>query len=446
MLEWANRYIVGVAVPFFLVVAGCWFAIYLKAPHIRHPIKLMKEMKRGGGESMRAMLLALGGTLGVGNMVGVSAAIVMGGAGSVLWMCVSALFAMILKYAEIVLAMTHKRFVGEKCKSGAVYYISDILEKVGAVKVGKILSVLFAVFCLLVALSMGGMIQSEAAVGAVENAFGIPSLFVGGAIALLAFFVMKKGKSGIMGVTDKLVPFMTVGFAVLSLAVIIKKREELPRVIGQIFSEAVSPEAAASGIFGYVFSSSVRYGVMRGLISNEAGCGTSPMAHGNGSGRSSAAGQGAFGIVEVFVDTVLLCTMTALVILLDGSYIYSDGKDLIGVTVRAYSSVLGERAEEFMALAVLSFAVATVVCWGYYAIECTEFLFKEKRWTKTILPILYASAIVSVSVYDGDLHWQIADLSLGIMTLINILVLFLGRGEIKRETEQVLGIDRNKIR
>ena len=421
--------------------AGIFFTFYLGIPYLRHPRVTARVLfgggrSRSGGESpLRSLCLALAGTLGVGNIVGVSAAIVMGGAGAVFWMWVSALAAMILKYAEIVLCMRHRKVDGKGGTRGsASFYIKAVFEKLGMRRLGTALACIFSLLCVLESVSMGGMIQSEAAAGALENAFGLPLWLTGLLLGALTFLVIRGGKVGIVRVTDRLVPLMTLGYVVVSLAVIILGWHDLPHVFYRIFREAFTPRAAAGGA---VFTG-IRYGVMRGLVSNEAGCGTAPMAHGISGGR--AAEQGLFGVAEVFVDTVLLCSLTALTVLLRDNYKGVSDGDFIGVTVDAYSYFLGRGAEYFMGVSVLLFGFATVICWGHFGVESIYCLFGEKRKRAADLFTAVYSIAVMVGATSASLSlWRVADLAIGGMTLINLIALVLARRQIRDETRSFFG-------
>ena len=222
VINFLNEYIFGAGVPIILIFAGVFFCFKLRFFHFLHPIRIIKALKpetaKNGVSSFGAMSLALAGTLGVGNMVGVASAIALGGFGAIFWMWVSAIVAMILKYAEIVLAMSHRRFDEDgKPYGAAMYYISDAL---GKGRIATFVASVFACFCIFNAVSMGGMIQVNAASNAINGVFGIPPILIGIMFAFITFFATVRGRDGILAVTEKLVPFMTLGFLLLSLAVI----------------------------------------------------------------------------------------------------------------------------------------------------------------------------------------------------------------------------------
>ena len=344
---------------------------------------------------------------------------------------------MILKYAEIVLAMRHRRYdKGGASHGAAMYYIRDFFSSVGLPRLGVILAGGFAVLCLINAFSMGSLLQVNAVAEAMEGVFHIPPLAVGGVLGALVLAVSLRGREGLMKPIEWLVPVMTVGYVVLSLAVLIVRREALPDAFASILEEAFQKRAAVGGILGFGSVAALRYGCMRGLISNEAGCGTAPAAHAVADG-SRPAEQGVFGIVEVFVDTILLCTMTALVVIVgDGMSVAANG-DFMMMTVHSYASVLGRFAGIFMALAVLLFGVATVLCWAHYGLECVFYFSRRPALTK-IFSVAYAISVFAGAVVSSALAWQIADFATAAMTLPNLTVICPMSREVAEETASLV--------
>ena len=442
MIETVNRYILGTAVPFLLIIGGIFFCFKLRFFFILHPKKLLSILiahragEERGTSPFRALTLALAGTLGVGNIVGVSAAIFMGGFGAVFWMWVSALCAMVLKYAEIVLAMKHRKYDEDgKPHGSAMYYIRACFEKKGARTVGIVLAAVFAIFCILNSITMGSVIQTNAVTGALDGVFHLPPWITGGALALVAFLLVRKGGEGMARFTEKLVPIMTVGYVVLSVAVLILRADALPMAFSKIFNDAFSFRAGGAGIGGFFLSKALRFGTMRGLVSNEAGCGTAPAAHAVSDCKDPAR-QGVFGIFEVFVDTILLCTLTALVVIVSYGEIAHLGENFIMMTIGAYEAVLGSFASYFMSVAVLCFGFATIICWAHYGIESVGYLTKC-RAAKTLFIAIYCLSVFVGAFATSDFIWQSADLAIGVMTVINVPVLFLSGEEIKDLTAEL---------
>lgn len=439
MLAWINRYLLGTAVPICLMLCGIFYTVRLRFFYLRKPRAMLRALRgetgEGGTSSFRALTLALAGTLGVGNIVGVSAAIYLGGFGAVFWMWVSALCAMVLKYAEIVLAMIYRRTDREgHPHGGAMYYIRDFLQRHRHPLLGKGIAFVFALFFLLNAFAMGSVIQTRTVVDALEGVFGWPTLPVGCVLAVLTASIVRRGEGGMAAFCEKLVPWMTAGYLVLSVAVLVVRRGDLGAAFGAIFADAFSGSAAMGGIGGFFLSRGVRYGTMRGLVSNEAGCGTAPTAHAV-STCPSPAKQGVFGIVEVFVDTIVLCTVTALVVILGYGEASVCGENFIMMTVTAYGSVLGRFASYFMSIAVLCFGFGTVVCWAHYGQESVRYLC-DRRGAEKVFIVLYSSSVVIGSIANSEAIWQVTDFAVGGMTLINLLFLVLMSGEVKCETER----------
>lgn len=443
IVDFLNEYVFGIGVPIMILAAGLFFCIRLRFFHFLHPIRVIKALKsdgsRKGVSSFGAVSLALAGTLGVGNMVGVASAIVLGGFGSIFWMWISALVAMILKYAEIVLAMRHRRFDEEGRPYGAaMYYIYDGL---GKKRLGRAVACIFAVLCMINAVSMGGMLQVNAAAGAMEGVFGIPPIVIGIIFSAILFFTMVRGRDGILSVTEKLVPFMTVGFMLLSIAVIFIYPSDVAGAFASIFKSAFNIRSGVGGVAGYLVSNAIRYGTIRGILSNEAGCGTAPTAHAVSNCKIPAK-QGAWGIFEVFVDTILLSTFTAITVIVAFDRL-EVGNNFMMVTVDSYRSLLGDFSGYFISAAVLLFGLATILCWGHYGIESVRFL-TNKKYAKNSFIVIYSLAILGGSVISSDILWDGADLLIGSMTLINIFMLLKMNSEIKQETDLYFYDDRKK--
>ena len=449
MFEWFNESVVSVLTPIMLLCFGLFFTFYLKLFYLRHPIKMMRSMlkrERGDGISpFRAVSLALAGTLGVGNIAGVASSIAIGGYGSVFWMWASALVAMVLKYAEIVLAIRHRRFDEQSGEyhGGASYYISDRFSLRGKKRLGVFLGGVFAVLCIVNSVSMGCMIQAGAVSSSFSGVMGVREWIVGAVIAVLCVAVITGNAKWIGGFCERTVPLMTVGYVLISIAVIVMRWRDVPSAVAVIFSDAFKPQSAVGGVVGFLVSRQLKAGTMRGLMSNEAGCGTAPTAHA-AANTSSAAKQGFWGIFEVFVDTLLLCTLTAIVIILAGAEPLRFAGDPMMMAIKAYSAVLGDWCEYFMCVAVLLFAFATIVCWAHYGKESLRYL-TGSRIAEVIYVLAFTVFVFVGAVAAPSYAWLFADLSIGIMTVINLPVLFSMRREIKDETENFFAEEKNKI-
>ena len=433
MLKWL---LTGGLIPPILLIVGVFFLFYLKGYPWRTPGKMLSAM-RGGGEgktsSFRAMMLALAGTLGVGNIVGVANAIAVGGAGAVFWMWISALFAMILKYAEILLAVSHRR-TDQKGRhfGGAMYYIRDCFQDRRWERLAIVVPVIFAILIIINALSLGCVVQVRAVGETLEDVVGVPTVYSGVLLVMLTLPLLARGTRGISALTEYLVPIMTAGYIILSVAVLILRRDALGGAMSSIWQGAFAPESAIGGVSGFLLSRALRVGTMRGLLSNEGGCGTAPTAHAEADAKSPAH-QGVWGVFEVFADTIVLCTATALVILVSGIDTTSGG---VMMTVTAYSSVLGGFAEWFFSAAVFCFGYATLLCWGSYGMESLRFLSTKRRW-RVLYILAFGLCILFGVRASSELVWTVGDFCISTMTLINVCVLLLLRREVRGETMEL---------
>ena len=419
-MEFINTYLSGYIMPFLLMGCGIYLGIKLKFFYILHPIRTFRTLKdgaAGGGVSpFRALTQALAGTLGVGNMTGVATAICAGGAGAIFWMWVSALLAMSVKYFEVSLAVRCRRRGEDGYFGGAMYYIKDIFSKTFP-KAAPVFGGGFAVLCVINSVLTGNIIQVNSAAGAFLK---IPPVFIGGLIAALVIPVAFGRGKRVSGVTFALIPVLTVFYTCASLFVIIPNISRIPQVMGEILRGAFSFESAGGGALGYMITRAIRFGTTRGIFSNEAGSGTSPTAHAAANAKSPHH-QGCFGIFEVFCDTILLCTMTAFVILLsDGT---KRGFSGIGLTLYAFSSQAGRAVGMLVGVSVILFAYATVICQLDYGTKALRYLTKRPFYHRAYLVLSIGAATVAPFVSDG-MMWQSADLVISLMTALNTVCLF----------------------
>ena len=438
MIKNINDILSGAVIPLLLISAGLFYCFKLRFFFVLKPKAVIRGLRSdkslGGISSSKAVSLALAGTLGVGNIIGVASAIYLGGFGAVLWMWISAFVAMALKYAEIVLAMKYrKKDINGKIRGSAMLYITAFFESKGLRKVGRVAANIFAVAFLINSLTMGSMLQANAISEAVKGIVDISPLAVGGVICAITLIMLRHGSGGMASLTEYLVPIMSLGYVAISLAVIFMNAGDIPRAFSLIFSSAFTPSSAVGGIGGYIFTSSVRYGVMRGLVSNEAGCGTAPAAHAIAD-CSIPAKQGMWGIFEVFADTIILCTMTALCIIVeyDAAIIYAG--NYMMMTVAAYSASIGSFASVFLCVSVVCFGFATIICWAHYGMVSTEH-FGNKKSYKYAFAAIYCVCILFGCLVSSDTAWELADLAMGVMTVINICVIVCMNKEVKKETD-----------
>lgn len=392
------------------------------------------QAKDGSMSPFQAVCTALAGTVGTGNIAGVAGAIALGGPGAIFWMWCSAFLGMCTKFSEVTLAIhfREKNSNGEYV-GGPMYYIKN-----GLSKKWYFLAVLYAVFGVLTVFGTGNATQVNTIVASINSAlmsFHIidgtndkANLIFGIFIAALVAMVLLGGIKRIGQVTEKLVPFMAVLYVILALGVIIMNIEHVPAVFSEIFRGAFSPRAATGGVIGSMFLS-MKKGVSRGIFSNEAGLGTGSIAHACAD-TDNAVHQGMFGIFEVFMDTIIICTLTGLVILLAApgiTYGQAAGAEL---TISGFTSTYGSWVSIFPAVAMCCFAFSTIIGWGLYGSRCIEFLGGEKL-VRPFLVIYSFVSIVGATINLG-LLWDIADTFNGLMAVPNLIALLMLSGQVKK--------------
>ena len=412
-MEEINSVLSGILLPTLLIICGIWFGARLRFFYIFHPIKLAKCLGETSGEGgvspFRALTVALAGTLGVGNMAGVATAIVAGGAGALFWMWISALCAMSIKYMEVKLAIETREKQADGWRGGAMYYI----RKIFGGRLGKALASFFALMCAANSLLTGNIVQVNSACAAIE----MDSIYVGLITGIVSMWIAAGGGRRISGATVAIIPILSAVYMMICLAVIFNNIERIPQVLGRVISEAFSFRCVSGGISGFVTVRAMRFGVTRGIFSNEAGCGTSPTAHAQANTKSPHH-QGCFGIFEVFADTIVLCTMTGLVILLCGE-ISLDG---IPLTLYAFRTLAGAWAERIIAASIVLFAFATVIGQASYGLVSLDFL-RGGRRARTVYLLLIPASTILGAIISAEFMWQIADLIVSVMTIVNVLSL-----------------------
>lgn len=387
----------------------------------------------------QAVCTALAATVGTGNIAGVAGAIAIGGPGAVFWMWVSAVLGMCTKFTEVTLAVYYRETNKEgDLVGGPMYYIKN-----GLGKNWQFLAVLFSAFGVLTVFGTGNATQVNTITTAVnsallscglisEGAVKTSNLIQGIIIAALVALILLGGVKRIGQVTEKLVPFMALLYIVLSVGIILFRIQALPSVIQAIFEGAFKPAAVTGGAVGSLFMS-MKKGVSRGIFSNEAGLGTGSIAHACADTRKPVK-QGMFGIFEVFTDTIVICTLTALVILCSQvpvGYGQAAGAEL---TIQGFISVYGNWVSVFTAVAMCCFAFSTILGWGLYGARCIEFLFSEK----VIKPFMVAYSLVAIlgATADLGLMWNIAETFNGLMAIPNLIALFLLSGTVVKLTKE----------
>ena len=394
----------------FITLTGAYMLFKLRFFFLLHPTRTVGKIARGVRENngFKSLSLALAGTLGIGNIFGVSLGIIVGGAGSVFWMLVSCLFASVIKYSEIVIASDKEGKSGGE--DGLVFH--SIRDSFGRVGIG--VALFYTVCCLFLSFSMGAGLQ----VGAVSEAFcalfDVQPILIGFLFATLIFFSIVKGVGRIEKITQIAIPLTTIVYIIIAFLAIFVNRSNLSLALSSIVSDAFRPSSQIGGVMGFMFSRGVRVGYSRGILSNEAGTGTSSLSHSR-NGSDDPMTLGLMGIVEVFFDTVILCMLTALVILTSGVDVslFGDGMSLF---LACIESSLGEKAALGILLCVLVFAYSTVVCWFYYGSTCSSYLL-GKSGEKAFLP-LYLIVVFASPLFGNDILVAATDVFILIMSCI----------------------------
>ena len=397
--------------PFILTAAGTYMLVKLRFFFILHPVRVLGKTVRSVKDidTAKSVSLALAGTLGVGNVFGVCLGIIIGGAGSVFWLLVSSVFSSVLKYCEVTLSHDRMGCEGER------YGMISALENLGGKK-SRYLSYTYAFFCLLLSLFMGSALQSGTVCETVSEIFNTPPVIIGIAFAVFIFISIIGGVKIIEKITLIAIPLSTILYIIITLSVIAVSIDRLPSVISLILSSAFNLKSGVGGIIGLFFSPAVSEGYSRGLLSNEAGLGTSSFAH-TRSGILNPASAGLMGIVEVVFDTVILCSLTALSVLsaVPDFSDYSGGMSLI---ITAVSRTLGKWYVIVLFLLVLIFAYATVVCWYYYGSVTFSFLTRG-RFKMFFLPV-YLLFVVLGALIDNRTLVFLTDVSMLFLALFTV--------------------------
>lgn len=438
-----NSFVWGVPAMVCIIGVGLFLTIRTRFLQVRKFPYAMKttlgrvfrkwEASDGSMTPFQAVCTALAATVGTGNIAGVAGAIAIGGPGAVFWMWISAFLGMCTKFSEVTLAVhfrernAHGDLVG-----GPMYYIKN-----GLGKRWIWLAYAFAVFGVLTVFGTGNATQVNTITTAIdsallnyhiigEEAVSTANLIQGILIAFLVGLILLGGIKRIGQVTERLVPFMALFYIVLALGVVVLNIERVPGVFGAIISGAFRPSAVTGGVVGSVFLS-MQKGVARGIFSNEAGLGTGSIAHACADTQKPVK-QGLFGIFEVFTDTIVICTLTALVILCSGiniNYGMDAGAEL---TIQGFTATYGNWVSVFTAVALCCFAFSTIIGWGLYGARCMEFLFREK----SIKPFMVVYSLVAIlgATVDLGLLWSIAETFNGLMSIPNLIAVFLLSGTV----------------
>jgi len=437
-----NSFVWGPPMLFLLVGTGVYLTIgtkffsILKLGYVLRNtlLKIFSKDQAGEGEitPFQAVATALAATVGTGNIAGVATAIALGGPGAVFWMWVSAVFGMTTKFGEVVLSINYRektqdgRFVG-----GPMYYIANGLNM-------KWLATVFAVFGALAAFGIGNMVQSNSVAASLQESFNISPLVTGLVLAVLTALVILGGIKRIGSVTEKLVPGMAAIYILGAVFIIFMNGSHIPEAFGLIFGNAFTGTAAVGGFAGSTLAMAVRFGVARGVFSNEAGLGSAPIAHA-ASTTDHPVRQGLWGVFEVFMDTIVICTLTALAILVSG--LWNTGVTGAALTTQAFDeAILG--GGYIVSIGIMLFAFSTILGWSYYGERCAEYLFG----VKAIVPyrIIWIPFVVIGAIGGLEFIWDLADTMNGLMAIPNLVGILLLSGTVIRLTKEFFASEKEK--
>lgn len=454
--EWLNGVVWGPPGLCLLAAAGVWFTLRSGAFQLRYAGHWLRctvgSVFRDGaadpvqGErgisQFQSACTSLAATIGTGSIVGVASAIAAGGPGAVFWMWVMALLGMMTAYAERVLGICYRRKNARgEWTGGAMYYLRDgLAARPGWRRAGRVLAALFSLFCALACFGIGNVAQVNAIAGNLQAAFGVPPRLTGLVLTVITGVVVMGGVGRVAAVAERLVPFVAVGYAVGALVVVAVNAAQLPAALAAVVQGAFGLRAAGGGVVGFGVKSAVEWGLKRGAFSNEAGLGSSVAVSCCTAGTEPVQ-QGMWGIFEVFVDTMVVCTLTALVLLTGGTVDLQTGAVVAGVSEaalvgQAFGSVFGRLGPCFIALAVLLFAYSTVLGWCVCGTAAFGYLTGGRlcgAYRLAFVLLTYGSAAMPM-----QLAWQLADTLNGLMMLPNLVGVLALSAVVEQQTRSYL--------
>jgi len=413
-----------------LVGTGLYLTVILKGLQFRalpHALRLIfhKDHGHAGDVShFAALMTALAATVGIGNIVGVATAITLGGPGAVFWMWMTGLVGMATKYSEAVLAVKYREKGEHGMRGGPMYYLA---KGAGLPWLGW----LFALFTALATFGIGNMAQANATAKILESTFHVAPAVTGIMLMVLTGLVILGGIRSIGRFSSWLVPFMIIGYVGGALWVLALNTSEIPQAFGLIFSHAFSPSAASGGFAGATLAAAMRYGIARGVFSNESGLGSAPIAAAAARTHDPVK-QALVSMTQTFIDTIVVCTMTALVILTSSAW--TEGISAGELTSASFGQTLGRSGEVLVAIATALFAYSTLIGWNYYGEKAIEYLFG----TRSIHPyrVIFVVLVMVGCLTSLEFVWNFSDLMNGLMALPNLIALLLLSPVIKSETKR----------
>ena len=449
---------------FLLFIAGLWMTLLTKGFQVTHFIHWMKQTvgaifqdknvtahtdkEDKAISQFQSLCTALAATIGTGNIVGVSTAIISGGPGAIFWMWVMAILGMMTNYSENVLGIYYRRRNQKgEWSGGAMYYLSEGLgSKKNCKTLGKVLAVVFSAFCGLASFGIGNIAQVNSIASNIQTAFNVPTYITGIAVMILAGLVVLGGLKRVASVTEKLVPFMAIAYVVGALVIVGCNASMIPAALVSIFKGAFGLKAATGGVLGYGLKAAITWGFKRGAFSNEAGLGSSVMVH-SSSNVKEPVQQGMWGIFEVFADTIIVCTLTALVVLTSGFFDLSTGLQVVDVQAssvvgQAFGNVFGSIGPKFIAISVLMFAFSTILGWSPYGGKSIEYLFGEK--VVKFYHVIFCGMSFFSATMELGLAWDISDTFNGLMMLPNLIGVLALSGTVAKITKNYVDRTFNK--
>ena len=435
IVQTINAYLSDYILVFLLVAVGLWYSIKTRFVQVRcfgeglkktfGELTLFGKKHEAGMSSFQALATAIAAQVGTGNIIGASGAILTGGPGAIFWMWVIAFFGMATIYAEAVLAQTtRKKEADGSIAGGPVYYITTAFKG----KFGKFLAGFFAVAIILALGFFGCMVQSNSIAATCSTAFGIPTWVIGVILVIICGIIFLGGVKRLASVTEKVVPIMAAAFLLGSLIVLIVRIKYIPATFAMIFRYAFQPQAIVGGSFGFALKQAISQGVKRGLFSNEAGMGSTPHAHAMAK-VSCPHEQGVVAMIGVFIDTFVVLTMTALVVI---STLYAgdgilasgaaEGVSKTNMAQLAFSSIMGNTAGSlFVAICLMFFAFSTILGWNFFGRINVEYLFGKKA--VPVYSVIAVALIFLGSCVSNDLAWELSDMFNQLMVIPNFLAI-----------------------
>jgi len=439
ILSYISSLVWGVPLIVLLLGTGIYLTVLLRGIQFRALLPalylaLIRRKEKGEAEGdisqFQALMTALSATVGVGNIAGVATAIAVGGPGALFWMWITGLLGMATKYSEAVLAVKYREVDKFGYMSGGpMYYISKGLGL-------KWLGVLFAVFASVAAFGIGNMVQSNSVADALGEAFGIPFWITGAVLCIATGLVIVGGIKSIARTTSAIVPFMIIFYLIGAVICLFAFRDNIPQAFYSIFQHALSPTAAAGGFLGATIAQTLRMGVARGIFSNESGLGSSPIAAAAAKTKNPV-GQALVSMTQTFIDTIVVCTFTGLVILSSG--LWTSGENGAALSAEAFEGGMPNMGADIVAISLAFFAYSTLLGWSYYGEKAIEYILKERA----VMPyrIVFTIVVFVGAVVELELVWAFADIMNGLMAFPNLIGLIGLSKVVVEETKKYLELE-----